>query len=129
MPLFSGAKPPRYYYTETEVIGVPAANSKTNAALDKDEGRFIITGLPLHKYAFKTSALLNIALTAPYMHNGVFKTLETVVDFYNNGGGKGLKFGLQNQILPFDKLGLTTTEKRIIIAFLKTLTDKKYSLK
>ena len=123
MPLFSGAKPPRYYYTESEVIGVPNNNLTSNGALDKDNGRFAITGLPLHKYAFKTSTLRNIALTAPYMHNGVFKTLEAVVDFYSNGGGKGLKIAPQNQTLPFDKLGLTTAEKKNIIAFLRSLTD------
>ena len=123
MPLFSGAKPPRYYYTETEVIGVPAASLKNNAALDKDLGRFVITGLPLHQYAFKTSTLRNITLTAPYMHNGVFKTLDEVIDFYNNGGGKGLKIAPPNQTLPFDKLHLTTAEKKNIIAFLGALTD------
>jgi cytochrome c peroxidase len=123
MPLFSGAKPPRYYYTESEVVGVPATSNKGNAKLDADEGRFNITGLPLHKYAFKTSTLRNIALTAPYMHNGVFKTLEEVLDFYNNGGGKGLKIAPANQTLPFDKLGLSATEKKAVIAFLKTLTD------
>ena len=123
MPLFNGAKPPRYYYTETEVIGVPDKNSKVNSKLDEDEGRFSITGLTIHKYAFKTSTLRNIALTAPYMHNGVFKTLEQVIDFYNNGGGKGLKIAPKNQTLPFEKLNLSTTEKRNIIFFLKTLTD------
>jgi cytochrome c peroxidase len=126
MPLFSGAKPPRYYYTETEVIGVPSTAS-VNSRLDKDEGRFIVTGLPLHKSAFKTSSLRNIALTAPYMHNGVYKTLEAVLDFYNNGGGKGLKIAPQNQTLPFDKLQLSVAEKRNIIAFLKTLTDTAQS--
>jgi cytochrome c peroxidase len=126
MPLFGGAKPPRYYYNETEVIGVPASNTAP-AKLDQDAGRFIVTGLPLHKFAFKTSSLRNIALTAPYMHNGVFKTLAQVLDFYNNGGGKGLKISPKNQTLPFDKLQLSTLEKRDIIAFLKTLTDTAQS--
>jgi len=123
MPLFSGAKPPRYYYTETEVIGVPDKNKKTGNILDEDEGRYIATGLPMHKFAFKTSGLRNIALTAPYMHNGVFKTLEEVIDFYDNGGGKGLKIAPENQTLPFDKLNLSPVEKKDIILFLKTLTD------
>jgi cytochrome c peroxidase len=123
MPLFSGAKPPRYYYTETEVIGVPSVNTPAKSKLDKDEGRFMVTGLPLHKFAFKTGSLRNIALTAPYMHNGVFKTLEQVLDFYNNGGGKGLKIAPENQTLPFEKLQLSTAEKKNIIAFLNTLTD------
>ena len=123
MPLFNGAKPPRYYYTETEVIGVPDKNVTVNNKLDEDEGRFAITDLLVHKYAFKTSTLRNIALTAPYMHNGVFKTLDQVINFYNNGGGKGLKIAPENQTLPFDKLNLTATEKQHIISFLKTLTD------
>ncbi|GAB2828715.1 cytochrome c peroxidase [Ferruginibacter profundus] len=123
MPLFSGAKPPRYYYTETEVIGVPDKNLPAKNKLDEDIGRYAITNLPLHRYAFKTSTLRNIALTAPYMHNGVFKTLEQVLDFYNNGGGKGLKIAPSNQTLPFEKLQLSGSEKANIILFLKTLTD------
>ena len=91
--------------------------------LDEDEGRFVVTGLPVHKYAFKTSTLRNIALTAPYMHNGVFKTLEEVVNFYNNGGGKGLQIAPENQTLPFDKLHLTATEMQQIISFLRALSN------
>ncbi|MBS1510107.1 MAG: cytochrome-c peroxidase [Bacteroidetes bacterium] len=122
MPLFSGAKPPRYYYNETEVIGVPAAN--TNATkLDADPGRYAITQLPVHHYAFKTPTLRNIALTAPYMHNGVFKTLDAVLDFYNKGGGRGLHLQLQQQTLPSMPLHLTATEQKNIIAFLQCLTD------
>ena len=123
MPLFSGAKPPRFYYIESEVIGVPNDNRKTNVQLDEDKGRFDITKLPIHKYAFKTTTLRNIALTAPYMHNGVFQTLEDVVKFYNNGGGKGLKISPINQTLPFDKLNLSSKEQTNIVAFLKSLTD------
>jgi len=122
LPLFSGAKPPRYYYIESEVIGVPAT-AKKNAQLDKDLGRYAITGLPLHKFSFKTPTLRNAALTAPYMHNGVFNTLEEVIDFYNNGGGKGLGVAPVNQTLPFDKLHLTTGEKKDLISFIKSLTD------
>ena len=123
MPLFSGAKPPRYYYIESEVIGVPAATAKKNAVLDKDSGRYTITGFPIHLFSFKTPGLRNVALTAPYMHNGVFKTLEEVVDFYNEGGGKGLHIAPKNQSLPFDNLQLNAKEKRDLVAFLKTLSD------
>lgn len=123
MPLFSGAKPPRYYYMESEVIGVPSGNDKKNAKLDADSGRYLATGYPIHIFSFKTTSLRNIALTAPYMHNGVFNTLEEVVDFYNDGGGKGLHIAPSNQSLPFDKLDLTKAEKKDIISFMKTLTD------
>ncbi|MGB4844049.1 MAG: cytochrome c peroxidase [Ferruginibacter sp.] len=123
MPLFSGAKPPRYFYMESEVIGVPSANVKKNAKLDADSGRYLTTGYPIHMFSFKTASLRNIALTAPYMHNGVFNTLEEVIDFYNDGGGKGLHIEPENQSLPFDKLNLTKKEKTDIILFMKTLTD------
>ncbi len=123
MPLFGGSKPPRYYYTESEVIGVPATANKKNAKLDPDSGRYNYTGYPIHLYAFKTPSLRNAALTAPYMHNGVFGTLEQVVEFYNNGGGKGLGIAPPNQSLPFDKLNLSAAEQKNIIAFIKTLSD------
>jgi cytochrome c peroxidase len=123
LPLFSGAKPPRYYYIESEVIGVPATPNKKNAQLDKDLGRYAITGLSLHKFSFKTPTIRNAALTAPYMHNGVFNTLEEVIDFYDNGGGKGLGIAPANQTLPFDQLHLTEGEKRDLISFIKSLTD------
>src|SRR5205823_14923744 len=68
-PLFSGSKPPRYYYSESEVIGVPLMNKPSGNVLDPDPGRFISTNIPIHKFAFKTPGLRNFALTAPYMHN------------------------------------------------------------
>lgn len=122
VPLFSGAKPPRYYYIESEVIGVPETN-KRRTTLDNDSGRYLITGFPVHLFSFKTPTLRNIELTGPYMHNGVFKTLKEVVAFYNKGGGKGLHIEPDNQTLPFDKLKLTRKEQKNIIAFMKTLTD------
>lgn len=123
MPLFGGTKPPRYYYTESEVIGVPANNDPLHPKPDSDSGRFLATGFPIHLYSFKTPGLRNVALTAPYMHNGVFKTLEEVIDFYDKGGGKGLGIAPPNQSLPFDSLRLSKKEKRDIILFLRCLTD------
>ena len=72
---------------------------------------------------FKTPTVRNAAQTAPYMHNGVYETLEQVVDFYNKGGGAGLGFDLPHQTLPFDKLELTDAEQKALVAFMKTLTD------
>ena len=123
MPLFSGAKPPRYYYIESEVIGVPKTNAKRNSKLDSDSGRYNATQAKIHLFAFKTPTLRNIELTAPYMHNGVFNSLEEVVEFYNNGGGKGLGIAPPNQSLPFEKLQLSVKEQKDIIAFMKTLSD------
>jgi len=123
MPLFGGAKPPRYYYIESEVIGVPASSNKKNVKLDQDSGRYLITGSPIHMFSFKTPTLRNATLTAPYMHNGVFNTLEEVIDFYDKGGGKGLHIAPHNQSLSFDKLHLTKKEKNNIVLFIKSLTD------
>jgi cytochrome c peroxidase len=57
------------------------------------------------------------------MHNGVFKTLEEVVGFYNKGGGLSAGADLPNLTLPFDKLNLTPKEEKDVVAFLKKLTD------
>ena len=123
MPFFNGSKPPLYYYQESEVIGVPASAEKTNALLDKDPGRMAILPYDFFNHAFKTPSLRNIALTAPYMHNGVYKTLEEVIDFYDKGGGQGLGLVVPNQTLPTTKLGLSSIEKKQLKAFLLSLTD------
>jgi cytochrome c peroxidase len=119
IPLFNGLVPPQFTETESEVLGVPSAAGEP--VVDADEGKFIFTRSPIHKYAFKTPTLRNVTRTAPYMHNGVFKTLEQVMDFYNKGGGAGLNIHLDNQTLPADKLQLSRKEIKCIIAFLGTL--------
>ena len=62
-------------------------------------------------------------MTSPYFHNGAYNTLEEVLDFYNNGGGKGRGIEVQNQTLPEDKLDLSEKEIKELIAFMKSLTD------
>ena len=118
-PLFNGTVPPAYQETESEVLGVPA--TADGKLVDADVGKFVLTKREPHRYAFKTPTLRNVAKTAPYMHNGVYETLEEVVDFYNKGGGNGLGFNLPNQTLPFDKLDLTQPEKSALVAFMKAL--------
>jgi cytochrome c peroxidase len=77
---------------------------------------------------FKTPGLRNIALTAPYMHNGMFSTLEQVVDYYNNP-----VFFVGNSIntdsLLQTPLHLSRQEKADLVAFLKTLTDRRFAAK
>jgi cytochrome c peroxidase len=121
MPLFNGTVPPTFTFTESEVIGVPA--TKAGSVLDTDPGRFAIYQITNFKNAFKTPSLRNIGLTAPYMHNGVYTSLEEVVDFYIKGGGKGLGLKVENQTLPEDSLALTSAEKQALVAFMHTLTD------
>jgi cytochrome c peroxidase len=121
IPLTNGTAPPHFDRSESEVLGVPDKSGK----LDGDLGKFLISNAPMHKNSFKTPTIRNITLTAPYMHNGVYKTLEEVIDFYEEGGGAGLGFNLENQTLPTDKLNLSDLEKKQLIAFMKTLTDIK----
>jgi cytochrome c peroxidase len=122
MPLFNGTLPPRYMRIETEVIGVP--QTKDGKTLDPDMGRYAIIPVASLKHSFKIVTVRNAARTAPYMHNGVFSTLEEVIEFYNKGGGTGLGLKVENQTLPFDKLNLSTQEKQEIIAFMKSLDSK-----
>lgn len=126
-PTFNGTVPPLYEESESEVLGVPANPDTTNATMDLDPGR-IASGrpydeAPFYRHSFKTTTVRNIAHTAPYMHNGVFTTLEEVVDFYNRGGGIGLGMEVPYQTLPDTPLELTTAEKQDLITFMKSLSD------
>lgn len=122
MPLFNGSFPPRYMQIESEVIGVP--RSPKSHMVDSDMGRYEIIPLAAFKHSFKTVTLRNAARTAPYMHNGVFNTLNQVVDFYNKGGGTGLGVKLDNQTLSADKLNLSPKECDDVVAFIKSLDSK-----
>jgi cytochrome c peroxidase len=120
IPLTNGTVPPFYSETEKEVIGVP--ETAENKKLDDDLGFYWSYEEALHKGMFKTPSIRNIAITAPYMHNGVYNTLEQVVEFYNLGGGGGLGFDLEHQTLPFDELNLSDKEQKAIVTFMQTLT-------
>jgi cytochrome c peroxidase len=126
-PNFSGLVPPFYDDTESEVLGVPFSNDTIHPVLDHDLGR-IKNGKRSEeaehfRHSFKTPTVRNIALTAPYFHNGAYPTLEEVMWFYNKGGGQGLGIDIPNQTLPPDALGLTKGEISAIIAFMNSLTD------
>ena len=121
IPLTNGTVPPFFNETEKEVIGVPKTTK--NKQLDDDLGFYWMYKEDIHKGMFKTPSIRNVTLTAPYMHNGVYNTLEQVIDFYNKGGGGGLGFDLEHQTLPFDELNLTNKEQASLVAFMKTLTD------
>ena len=124
-PLFNGTVPPDYKDTEMELIGVPEQNDTINAVISSDLGRYNMFKTQERKHFFKTPTVRNIEKTAPYMHNGVYTTLEQVVDFYNRGGGQGIGINEEYQTLPFDNLQLTKKEQAAIVAFLKTLTDSE----
>jgi cytochrome c peroxidase len=124
-PLFNGMLPPNYKKMETEVIGSTVDNNFTMPVLDNDKGRFSFTHVDLQLHGFKTPTVRNAAATAPYMHNGAFKNMEEVMEFYNKGGGQGLGLNVLNQTLPSKKLDLTSEEIAQVIAFVNSLTDNK----
>jgi cytochrome c peroxidase len=78
--------------------------------LKEDPGRYLITKERKDWKAFRTPTLYDIAKTGPYMHNGVFSTIEEVIDFFDRGGGEG------NSVLK--PLGLSVDEKRYLKTFL-----------
>ena len=110
----------------------------SNNGLDGDNalrpGLATLTGKPAHRGLFKAPTLRNIAVTAPYMHDGRFMTLEEVLDHYNHGIQRSET--LSALILEADNdgkfdpgpvsLNLTEEEEKAIIAFLHTLTDDAF---
>jgi cytochrome c peroxidase len=126
-PTYSGLVPPSFTENESEVIGVPHDPFVRPLRLDPDLGRYengrARDHAPHLKHSFKTPTVRNVALTAPYMHQGAYPTLASVVDFYNRGGGKGLGLTVPYQTLPFDQLNLNTQEQQALIRFMESLTD------
>lgn len=100
-------------------------NNGLDAEVDfTDLGYEVVTGSANDRATFKVPTLRNIALTAPYMHDGRFRTLEEVVDHYNSGihDSPTLHVTLRNTI--GTGLLLTQQEKADLVAFLHTLTDE-----
>ena len=58
------------------------------------------------------------------MHNGIYETLEDVMEFYNNGGGAGEGLQVLNQSLSSEKLNLTPAEIKAVVAFMKSLDSR-----
>ena len=86
-----------------------------------DKGRGIVTGNIFDNGTFRATTLRNVALTAPYMHDGRFKTLDEVIDHYSSGG----KDSPNKDVLIID-VNLSEEERRQLKAFLHTLTDTSY---
>ncbi len=124
-PLFNGLTPPWYDRTAMEVIGTTNNIDFMEPKLDTDSGRYSTFPIEYYLRAFKTPGLRNVAATAPYMHNGAFPDLQSVVEFYNQGGGQGLGLDVAHQTLSPARLRLDESEILNIVEFLQSLTDKK----
>ena len=92
-------------------LGVPAKDPK-----NPDKGRYDVTKDPRDMGAFKTPTVRDAARRAPYLHDGSEKTLESLIDFYDRGGGKDAN--LDPLMVP---LGLAKHEKTALVAFIKAL--------
>lgn len=83
-----------------------------------DSGRARITGSPKDFLQFRVPSLRNVDITAPYMHDGRFASLEDVIEHYDRGGS-----GIRNQSPLIRPLNLTEKEKADLLAFLRALND------
>ncbi|MBL0049413.1 MAG: c-type cytochrome [Bacteroidetes bacterium] len=92
-----------------------------------DAGRFSITKNGIDKGKFKVPGLRNVAVTAPYMHNGMFTTLREVIDYYSEPE-KFVKGGINTDPITAAGFHLTEQEKQDIEAFLISLTDSSFAL-
>ncbi|NIJ55362.1 cytochrome-c peroxidase [Dyadobacter arcticus] len=92
-----------------------------------DQGRFAVTGTETDKYKFKVPSLRNAGLTAPYMHDGRYRTLEEVLDHYSDSIHSSAT--LDPIFIKSDGktgIALTAAEKQSIVAFLRTLSDEQF---
>ena len=100
-------------------------NNGINAAATLDDfpdlGRGEVTGKKIDNGRFRAPSLRNIKLSAPYMHDGRFQTLDEVLNHYNSGGKSS-----PNRDPLLRPLGLTDEQKSQVIAFILTLTDTAF---
>lgn len=98
-----------------------------NAKKHNDPGRFAITHDSSDMGKFKVPGLRNVAVTAPYMHNGMFRTLEEVIEFYDTPD-KFIPDALNRDSLLAKPLQLTSGEKADLKTFLEALTDERFKM-
>jgi cytochrome c peroxidase len=108
-------------FTGDEFRGIGLFDGKKH----NDSGRYIISKKKADIGRFKVPGLRNIAMTAPYMHDGSMKSLREVIDYYDNPG-KLLPNGLNRDSVLLEPLGLTEQEKQDLEAFLQALTDDRF---
>jgi cytochrome c peroxidase len=91
-----------------------------------DRGRAALTGLPQHEGQFRIPSLRQVALTAPFMHDGRFATLREVIDFYDHGVVAHPNLTIPLTATP---MNLSEEQKNALEAFLKTLTDSSIQIR
>jgi cytochrome c peroxidase len=113
--------------TETFTAPTPKNNGIENPSVDRGIGG--VNNVPVQFGNFKVSSLKSIELTAPYMHDGRFTTLEQVIEHYNSGvqPHPNLSVQLRDPTGGPRRLNLNNNQKAALVAFLKTLTDHAIS--
>ncbi|MEX1192706.1 MAG: cytochrome c peroxidase [Brumimicrobium sp.] len=101
------------------------ANNGLDATFD-DPGRMLVTGNPNDEGKFKVPTLRNIELTAPYMHDGRFSSLEDVVNHYSSGLVNSPTIDPMMEFADQGGVQLDFEEKQLLITFLKTFTDQEF---
>jgi cytochrome c peroxidase len=116
--------------TEAFVSANPGPQNNGLDLVTTDAGAGAVFNNPIFESRFKTTTLRNIELTAPYMHDGRFGTLEEVVEHYNSGiqAHPTLSPALTDENGNPVRLNFTDSEKAALVAFLKTLTDNSIGL-
>lgn len=118
----------------TDADGLGTTNKFSNNGLDafavahecKDIGRGKVSGALKDYGHFRIPSFRNLLFTAPYMHDGRFKTLEEVLDFYSEGVKTNATIDSKLGSAPHGGVHLTREQKRKVIVFLKTLTDEAF---
>jgi cytochrome c peroxidase len=106
-------------FTDNRYHNIGVGYAPEQPARARDTGRHALTKHRLDWGAFRTPTLRNVALTAPYMHDGSLGTLMDVVDYYNAGGSRDPD--ADSFVAP---LNLTYTQKKALVAFLRSLTSE-----
>jgi cytochrome c peroxidase len=116
---------PLFGSDDLDPIGTPDRNSAGRLVRGRDQGLFRLTGRTEDFGAFRATTLRTAAAGGPYMHNAAFRTLEDVVDFYDQGGALGLGFSVPHQDADVRKLHLSAEERRDLVEFLRALRQEQ----
>jgi len=120
------------HITDGDVLGTTLVfsnnglDSAVNAAGYADKGRGAITGNSNDYGKFKVPSLRNLKFTAPYMHDGRFKTLEEVIEFYSTGLKMSPNIDSKMEYAHRGGVNLSVEEKKKIISFLLTMSDSTF---
>ena len=117
--------PPLFGSDDLDPIGTPDRDSTGRLISGHDPGLARLTGNQDDFGAFRATSLRTATGGGPYMHNGVFRTVEEVVDFYDKGGSKGLGLAIPRQDDAVRKLDLTEQERKDLVEFMHALKQEK----